>query len=171
LLDQILTHYGPETSDTRSALRNGLVQLLESDSSLHGSEQPFLGIESGARLGGSVLAKILELSPKDENQRSLKAQALSIALQLSQIRWLIFGQNAVPVPTLLLTMLIGWLTLLFLSFGLFAPRNLTVLIGLLVAALAVCGAILLIIEMYRPHVGLIRISEAPLRAALAQLRQ
>jgi hypothetical protein len=169
LLDQILAYYGPETSDTRSALRDGLVHVLEADTSLRGSDQPFLGIEAGARLGGRVLAKILELSPKDENQRSLKAQALTVAFQLSQTRWLIFEQNSVPVPSLLLGMLIGWLILLFLSFGIFAPRNLTVLVGLLVAALAVCGAILLIVEMYRPQVGLIRISDAPLRAALTQL--
>jgi hypothetical protein len=171
LLDQILTYYGPETSGTRSALRDGLGRLLESNVSLRGRDQPFLDVESGARLGGSVLAKILGLSPKDDNQRSLKAQALSVAFQLSETRWLFFEQNAVPVPSLLLAMLIGWLILLFLSFGIFAPRNLIVLIGLLVAALAVSGAVLLIVEMYRPQVGLIRVSDAPLRAALSQLRQ
>jgi hypothetical protein len=39
------------------------------------------------------------------------------------------------------------------------------------AAVAVCGAILLILEMYYPQTGLIRVSDAPLRAALAQLGQ
>jgi hypothetical protein len=169
LLDQILAYYGPETSDTRSALRNGLAHLLEHDLSLRRSDQPFLDVESGARLGGSFLTKILELSQKDENQRSLKAQALSVAFQLGETRWLFFGQNAIPVPSLLLAMLVGWLILLFLSFGIFAPRNLTVLIGLLVPALAVSGAIFLIAEMYRPEGGLIRISDAPFRAALSQL--
>jgi len=171
LLDHILSDYGPETLDSRSALRNGLAHLLKSEPSLRGSDRPFLGNESGAQLGGDVLPKILELSPKDENQRSLKAQALSVAFQLSQTRWLFLAQDAAPVPSLLLAMLIGWPILLFLSFGVFAPRNLMVLIGLLVAALAVCGAILLIVEMYRPQVGLIRISDAPLRAALSQLGQ
>jgi hypothetical protein len=165
LLDQILAYYGPETSDARSALRGGLADLLEAEASLR------RGNQYGARLGGSFLTKILELSPKDENQRSLKAQALSVAFQLGETRWLFFGQNAVPVPSLLLAMLIGWLILLFLSFGAFAPRNLTVQIGLLVAALAVSGAIFLIVEMYRPHGGVIRISDAPFRAALSQLSQ
>jgi hypothetical protein len=36
---------------------------------------------------------------------------------------------------------------------------------LFVSAAAVCGAILLILEMYDPLGGLIRISDAPLRAA------
>ena len=68
-------------------------------------------------------------------------------------------------------MLILWLIVLFLSFGLFAPRNLMVMAGLFMAAAAVCGAILLILEMYHPQVGLIQVSDAPLRAALAQLGQ
>ena len=91
--------------------------------------------------------------------------------QLGQTRWLIFEQNAVPIPRLLLAMLIGWLIVLFLSFGIYAPRNMTVLAGLLLAALAASGAILLILELYRPQVGLIRVSDAPLLAALAQLAQ
>jgi hypothetical protein len=61
------------------------------------------------------------------------------------------------------------LTVLFISFGLFAPRNATVLIGLFIAALAVSGAILLILEMYHPEAGLIQVSDAPLRAAQAQI--
>jgi hypothetical protein len=170
-LDQTLAVYGPETTDLRAALRDGLAHLLESDGASKGGNQSYLNIKSGVRLSGGVVAKLMQLSPKDDNQRFLKAQALSVTFQLSQTRWLIFEQNAVPIPSLLLAMLIGWLIVLFLSFGIFAPRNLTVLGGLFMAALAVSGAILLILEMYRPQVGLIRVSDAPLRAALAQLGQ
>jgi hypothetical protein len=58
--------------------------------------------------------------------------------------------RCVPVPRSLLLMLIFSLTILFLSFGLFGPRNATVTVGLLTSALAVCGAIFLILEMYHP---------------------
>jgi hypothetical protein len=164
LLDRIFAHYGAETGDIRAGLRAGLDHLLESDG-------PAQGFKTGVRADESILNKILELSPRDDNQRSLKAEAASLTFQLGQTRWLIFEQNAVPIPRLLLTMLIGWLIVLFISFGIYAPRNLTVLAGLLLAALAASGAILLILEMYRPQVGLIRVSDAPLRAALAQLGQ
>jgi hypothetical protein len=43
--------------------------------------------------------------------------------------------------------------------------------SLLVSALSVSGAILLILEMYTPYAGMIQISSAPLRAALAHLGQ
>lgn len=59
----------------------------------------------------------------------------------------------------------------FVSWGLFAPRNPTVVATLFTAALSVSGAIFLILEMYNPYRGVIRISSAPLQSALALLGQ
>jgi hypothetical protein len=171
LLDQTLALYGKETSDIRLTLHHNLASQLESDGSFRRANQSYLNLKSGARVGGDIFTKILELTPSNEDQRSLKAQAVSLAFQLGQTRWLIFEQNSVPVPGLLLAMLIIWLVVLFMSFGIFAPRNFTVVVGLIMTALAVSGAILLILEMYRPLVGLIQVSDAPLRAALAQVDQ
>lgn len=126
---------------------------------------------SGFRHGEFLLDTIQELSPKDDNQKAMKAQASALAIQMGQTRWLMFAQNTVPVPKLLLLMLIFWLTVLFMSFGLFAPRTLTVGAGLFLSALAAAGAIFLILAMYQPHGGMIQVSDAPLRAALAQLGQ
>ena len=50
-------------------------------------------------------------------------------------------------------------------------RILKRLAGLFFSALAVSGAVLLILEMYTPFAGLIQVSSAPLRAALAHLGQ
>jgi hypothetical protein len=41
-----------------------------------------------------------------------------------------------------------------------------VVFSLFVSAVSVSGAILLILEMYKPYSGLIKISSEPLRAAL-----
>jgi len=43
--------------------------------------------------------------------------------------------------------------------------------SLFAAALSVSAAIFLILDMYRPYSGLIQISSAPLRLALAHLGQ
>jgi lipopolysaccharide export LptBFGC system permease protein LptF len=69
-----------------------------------------------------------------------------------------------------LAILVFWLTVIFVSFGLFAPRNGSVITALLVCALSVAG-FYLIVEMDQPYGGLIKISSAPLRAALDQLGQ
>ena len=68
-------------------------------------------------------------------------------------------------------MLAFWLAALFVGFGLFAPRNATVVTVLLVAAVAVAGSIFLILEMNEPFAGMLKISAAPLRYALAHIGQ
>ena len=65
-----------------------------------------------------------------------------------------------------LVLLIFWLTLLFLSFGLFAPPNVTVMMVLLMCAVAVSSAVFLILEMSHPLDGLIKVSNAPMLKAL-----
>jgi hypothetical protein len=49
--------------------------------------------------------------------------------------------------------------------------HLTVVVSLFLSAVAVSGAVLLILEMYTPFAGWIRVSSVPLRAALAHLGQ
>jgi hypothetical protein len=67
--------------------------------------------------------------------------------------------------------LVFWLAVLFTSFGLFAPRNGTVVASLFLGALSVAGSTLLILEMSEPFSGMVRISAQPLRFALAHLGQ
>lgn len=120
--------------------------------------------------GGEILYdKIQGLSPKDDTQRSLKSQALSMAVDIGKTRWLMYEQAMTSVSIPLLIVLVCWLTVIFISFGLFAPFNATVVSSLFVSALSVSGAIFLILEMYTPYTGLIQISSAPLRAALVNL--
>jgi hypothetical protein len=165
LLDTILANYGPDAADARAALRTELAHRVEESGRSASADKTYMTIKSGARMSETTLDTLKALSPKDDNQRFLKQQCLSLEVQLGQTRWLMYAQNTIPFPRFLLVMLIAWLTVLFVSFGIFAPRNPLVLAGLFASATAVCGAILLILEMYEPLGGLIRISDAPLRAA------
>jgi hypothetical protein len=114
---------------------------------------------------------IEELSPQNETQRSLKAQVQKMTIDLAQTRWLLFEQGGSSIPMPFLILLVFWVTIIFLSFGLFAPPNATVIATLFLCALSVSGAIFLILELDRPFGGLIQISEAPLQKALAHLGQ
>jgi hypothetical protein len=169
LLDRFLAHYGPETKEARDMLRGAVVRILDrtwsKDSTSPSQVEP-------PSTGGDVLYdKMQGLSPKDDTQRSIKDQALSVAIGLGQTRWLMYEQSVTSVSLPLLVVLVFWLTIIFISFGLFAPPNATVVASLFVSALSVSGAIFLILEMYSPYSGLIQISSAPLRAALAHLGQ
>ena len=62
-----------------------------------------------------------------------------------------------------------WLTILFASFGLFAPPNGSVIAALGVAAFGLAGAIFMIMEVDQPYDGLVRIPSTSLTVALEQL--
>jgi hypothetical protein len=65
--------------------------------------------------------------------------------------------------------LVFWLTALFGGFGLFAARNSTVVVALVVCAASVSAAIYLILEMSDPIHGLVKVSAEPLRLTLDTL--
>ena len=87
---------------------------------------------------------------------------------LSQTRWLLIEQQQNQLPFPLLLVLVFWLTLLFVSFGLSA-RLMPPPSRCCAWACAVSVAIFLVIELNQPLEGFIKISNAPLRNALQYL--
>ena len=90
------------------------------------------------------------LTPHDDAQRSLKAEALSSSVDISKTLWLMSAERETAIATPMLIMVIVWLAITFLSFGLFAPANKTVIVTLLVVALSVSSAIYLIMRTGPP---------------------
>jgi membrane-bound ClpP family serine protease len=90
-------------------------------------------------------------------------------IDLGQSRFLLVeqGTNSVSVP--LLAVVVFSFAISFMSFSLNADPNPTVVITFLLGALSIAGVIFLILEMYTPFRGLIQISSAPMRNALAHL--
>jgi len=169
VLDQVLAQYGPETREVREILRRAVVKIIEDtwSHSPHTSSQ-FGGTGSGS---GIILEKIQALSAETEFQRAMKSHAWNMALNLGQTRWLLYEQGATSVSKPMVVIMVFWLTIVFVSWGLLAPRNPTVVATLFAAALSVSGAIFLILEMYNPYRGIIQISDGPLQSALALLGQ
>ncbi len=60
-----------------------------------------------------------------------------MAIDLGKLRWLMFEQESTSVSLPLLAVLVFWLAIVFTSFGLFAPLNLTVIATLFLCALSV----------------------------------
>ncbi len=167
LLDRTLANYGPETKEARDLLRSVVAEVLDRVE-LKGSADP-RQLQVSTRGMESLREEIQGLVPKDDRQRLSQAEALSNVKKIVQTRWLVYEQQSTSISTPMLIILVSWLTVLFISFGLYAPANGTVVTSLSVSALSVSCAIFLILELYAPYRGLIRISSAPLRAALAQL--
>jgi hypothetical protein len=169
LLNRMLLHYGPETKEARRVLRKTIENVV---ATMWNEKQDAPGQMSASEGGkGDLFDQIQILEPRDERQRAVQAQALNLVMGLGQTRWLMYEQRSTAISMPLLVILVSWLTALFISFGLFAPRNGTVLASLVISAMSVGGAVFLILEMYAPYTGIIQISSAPLRVALANLGQ
>ena len=123
-----------------------------------------------SREGEALYDAIQDLSPSNDSQRGIKSQASQLVLELGQTRWLMEAQKSHKTNWALLVVVVFWLTINFVSFGMFAPSNATVMTTLFVCAVSVAGAVFLILEMGEPFQGIIRISPAPIRELLQQLR-
>jgi hypothetical protein len=170
LLDSTLAQYGPATQEARAILRStvgaAIARLWPADT----SRESTLGEAETTAGGKSFYAEVLSLTPATETQRTLQAQALAIASDLARARLLLVAQQETArISGVFLVVLVSWLVALFASFGLFAPRNATVLAALLIAAFSVSGAIFLILELDEPFAGVIQISSASIRDAFIHL--
>jgi hypothetical protein len=166
-IDRLLGQYGPETGEIRAEFRQTVEVGVERIWPIQASQQ--FDLRPGDH--GKILVDKLELmTPKNNTQAATKAQIMTLVIGLRQTQWLMFlktEQNAVPLPLLLV--LVSWLAAIFVSFGLFAPPNTTVVVALALGAMAVSSAIFLILEMYTPFTGVLKISPAPILDALSQM--
>lgn len=167
-LDQSLENYGPAAAQSRVLLRGIVERMIAKVWPATPAAAALADDPSGFR-SGRLFNSIEELTPTSELQQSLKAQALTAASDLGQMRWLLAEQAGSSISTPLLIIVISWLALLFLSFALFSPPNIVVVASLLVAAASVSGGILLVLEMDRPFDGFVRISDEPMRHTLTYL--
>jgi hypothetical protein len=169
-MDRALAHFGPESMDARKMLHASVIDMIQSTWPEENPE-PGQRKEKSATEGKyeGLYEKMQELTPKNDAQRAFQAQALKTMGDVAQARWLLFSQRGNSIPTPFLVVMVAWLVLILMSFSMFAPPNATVLITLLICALAVSSAIFLILELDRPFDGILQISSAPVRNALEQL--
>jgi hypothetical protein len=165
LLDRVLANYGPETKTIREQMHHAGARSIEMIWPQNG-QVPQLQPAAGGEVLYDMIAR---LSPNSDEQRGLRAQALQVAIEILKTRWLLFEQSGSSISAPFLVVLVFWLTIIFMSFGLFAPHNATVIATFLVGALSVSGAIFLIVELDRPFQGFIQISSAPFQDAVARL--
>ena len=169
MLDRVLKFYGPETKEVREQLRDVVQSNIEriwpKDKTRKIKRQTSEKTQ-GMEL---IVDKLRALTPQDESQRLLQSQALQIGNDLLQSRWLVTEEARIKLPAMFLVILIFWLTIIFISIGLFSPYNSTVIIVLLVCAMSVSCAIFLIEDMSHPFGGMMKVSSAPLVNALEHL--
>lgn len=168
-IDRSLERYGQETGNIRSEFRRivaeGIGRIWPAQNSLLSELRP------GSK-GETLWDQLDHLEPKTSTQAAAKSQITLQIIALRRTQWLMYlksQHNSVPVP--LLVVLISWLVIIFVGFGLFSPPNATIFVTLGLAGLAVSAAIFIILEMYAPFTGVMKISSSPVIEALSQMER
>jgi hypothetical protein len=167
-LDHILRRYGADAEPAR----NMLLQYAQ-----HKSADLFPDDRADVRLSNPSTYELLQrledmllaLKPANPRDQWWLAQAMTLAAKIGETRWLLAQQIGQGTPKAFVALLVFWLALLFASFGLFAPRNLTSTITLTLCALAVAGAVAMFLELEQGLGGVVRISPEPMRQAVQTL--
>jgi hypothetical protein len=167
LLDNLLADYGPQARPIREQIRAVIGPFA--DQLWREKQATAAGRFESNAAAERVYLEIQALSPQNELQRSLQSRAAQIATEVAQTRLLLFVETDTLIPAPFLAILVFWLVLIFASYSLFAGLNATVFTCLSLFAFSASCAIYLILELSRPFTGLMMISSASLRNALAPL--
>jgi hypothetical protein len=167
LLDDLFSTYGPETRQTRIEARDFVEDAVDRIWPRDKSQMYQLRPTNNAQ---NLYQQLELLVPKNAAQAFAKTQLMSSIVSLKRTYWLMYLQSEqTSMPFSLLAVVTSWLMAIFVSFGVFAPRNSTVILTLVVCALAVSAAVFIIMSMYLPFSGILKISPVAVRDALSQM--
>lgn len=169
VLDRTLMKYGTKAKDARSDLRQIALSSISRIQTVYEHGVAMDKINTGVAID-NLQTKLLALRPENEDQAWLKNLALSLSTEIASSRWHIYESLSSSLQWPFLAVLLFWLSGIFFSFGLTAPRNYSVLTALFISAASVTGAIYLIMELDMPFKGLVKLSVEPLNLALEQLK-
>ena len=121
--DRLLRRYGPETEGLRDLLRRYTTMKIQDLFPEGTTELPDLANPRTDALLEELQDRLVAFDAANPNQRWLQSQALQLLSAIAGARWLLVEQNTIGIAFPLLVLVVFWLALLFLSFGLFAPRK------------------------------------------------
>jgi hypothetical protein len=167
-LDHILRRYGADAEPARSKLLQYAEQKAD-DLFPDDPTEVRLSNPSTYELLQQLEDMLLALRPANPRDQWWLGQAMTLAAKVRDSRWLLAQQVGQGTPKAFVALLVFWLALLFASFGLFAPPNLTSTVTLTLCALAVAGAVAMFLELEQGFGGVVRISPEPMRKAVLTL--
>jgi hypothetical protein len=168
-LDRLLRRYGSEARDIHVLLRRYAEAKQQDLFPAHAAQKPDLANTATLSVLEAIQDRILTLAPANDTQRWLQAQALQTTGAIMAAHWQLVQEDASRTPRPLLVLVMFWFVVIFASFGLFAPCNVTSLVAILLCSVGIGSAIRMTSELQTPFTGLIRISGEPLAHAVAEI--
>jgi hypothetical protein len=179
-LDACMRDYGPELAEARTKLHGYVAAVI---TSTWPDEPPPQGVDHPdtagmPRLGEvPVLATIMNdiglaidrLTPADALHRSLATRCAADYREALTARWAVIEDVHGSLSAPFAFVLIFWLTLVFLSFGLQSPRNALAGVAIGIAIVSVTSVMFVILDLDLPYGGLFGIPSTSMRLALVDM--
>jgi hypothetical protein len=165
-LDRLLRRYGPEAQEIRELLRRYAVAKLHELFPENPNRPPAAENNATVSMLEEVENEVLGLKPANDTQHWLQSQMLQLASGAATSRWQLVQESTNKMPLPLVAFVGFWFVVIFVSFGLFAPRNMTAVVFIFLCAIGVGGAIWMVTELQNPFQGIIHVSSVPLTQAL-----
>ncbi len=170
-LDASLRHYGPDTAAARTLLddyaRAVVSETWDGTPDLPALHSP----QPSETLLSQLDTAVRQLTPATPEAQELRAEALARLNAIITTRWSVLEESTAAIPTIFIVVLVIWLTLIFASFGLFAPANAVSILALTLCSASIGGALFLILEMSGPFDGFIAVSPKPMTDAIASIER
>lgn len=166
-MDRNLRRYGPETEVARAKLHEWAVAKTRQLFPVKGQANPS-SAQTIIMLEG-IQDALLDLKPQDERQTYLRTLCLRLSSTMIEARWALETRAAHSIPVPFLVLLIFWLSIVFASFGLFAPANVITIAALLLCSVAVAGGIYMIEELDKPVSGFVHLPPDSMERALVEI--
>jgi Protein of unknown function, DUF481 len=135
VLNDLFKSYGPEADQARISARLGTEKAADTVWPKEKSQLFQLRPQGDSQ---EVIAQVQLLVPKNTEQASIKSQIPPLISKLDQTYWLLFlDSEEISLSIPMLIVVTAWLTAIFVSFGVFALPKSSVIVTLIVCALAV----------------------------------
>jgi hypothetical protein len=115
--------------------------------------------------------KLRQLSAPDAYHQKLLVDGSAQFDRIIDARWKLIEEAHSTISLPFFTTLTFWLVIIFVSFGLIAPRNALALVTIMLGALSIASAVYVIVDLDTPFSGPIIISSQPMRDALTHLNR
>jgi hypothetical protein len=165
-LDRILEHAGPQADPARALLRQLVGSAVRTVWPHHATSLPrydgATGLDTIERLSDAIGT----VQAADPRFAALQSQALAYVLAIERSGFKLKRLQEARAQAPLMAIVVSWLALIFLGFGLLTPANRTTSAATVLAAFAAAGAMFLILEFYSPVTGIVRIPPSTMESAL-----
>jgi hypothetical protein len=163
VLDRALAQFGPEAAEVRRVLHRSVEHTIDE---IWAGEARRLTMPPGP----NVLDMLMQLEAATPGQAFLQGQAQGQLVTLTRTRaTLATAEHGGAIQVHMVVMLVLWFVFLFLLAGLYGQPDTLAIGAMVLGSAAVASALLLVLELDRPFHGMIAVSAAPMREALAMV--